>query len=57
MSMQRFLEDICWLFEAIQALKMLCQKKVMPSRAAGCYRRGERMSRRRWRLEVVGCQG
>ena len=56
MSLQRFLEEIFWLFEAMPALKKPCQKKIMPSRAAGCYRRDERMSRRRWRLKVVGCQ-
>ena len=29
----------------------------MPSRAARCYRRDKRRTRRRWRLEVIGCQG
>ena len=29
-------------------------EKVMPSRAARGYRRDERTSRRRWRLEVIG---
>ena len=32
-------------------------EKVMPSRTARCYRKNERRSRRRWRLEVIGCQG
>ena len=32
-------------------------EKVMPSRVARGYRRDERRSRSRWRLEVIGCQG
>ena len=29
-------------------------EKVMPSRAAQGFRRDERRSRRRWRLEIIG---
>ena len=44
-------------FLQLGRFKFAVPEKVMPSRAARGYRRDERSSRRRWWLEVKGCQG
>ena len=44
-ELQRFLEEIRWFFKVRPAY--VVPEKVMPSRAARCYRRDERRSRRR----------
>ena len=44
-ELQHFSDEIRWLFETRPAL-MLCQKKVMPSRAARGYRRDRQRLRR-----------